>query len=66
MALTRREINALAEMVAAIHNNGGVIGSVQLAEKVADVCAKSNPYFDRKRFYFACGVGPAHLNCCGE
>ena len=51
--LTRKDFILMAEQVKAIEN---VRRRKAMAEHTAEICAKSNPRFDRPKFLAACGV----------
>jgi hypothetical protein len=59
--MTRRHFNALAELVADVATHGGSIGAEALADRLADICERSNDRFDRDRFLTACL--PVHPGC---
>jgi hypothetical protein len=51
--MTRKDFKLIAETVKAIENKKV---RKTVAEVNADACAKSNPRFDKSRFFAACGV----------
>jgi hypothetical protein len=53
MSMSRRHFIALAEIVADVQRDGGTIGAEDLADRLADLCARENGRFDRERFKVA-------------
>ena len=52
--MTRRDFAAIAKII-----DGLMLTHVEkepIAQQFADLCAESNPRFDRERFLIACGV----------
>ena len=54
--MTKKDFEALAEVVCFAHSVEGPIPIAWWAHELADVCTKTNPRFDRARFLKACGV----------
>jgi len=52
-AMTKKHFIALAQSIAKIPN---IAERKALAESHAVLCAKSNPRFDKSRFFSACGL----------
>jgi hypothetical protein len=52
--MTRRHFEALAEIVADLTDDQGMIDAGSLALKLAVLCQRENHRFDRERFIAAC------------
>lgn len=52
--MTAKQLRLLAALVNDIATNGGSCGAEWLAHHLADICANTNPRFDRDRFLAAC------------
>jgi hypothetical protein len=55
--MSRKDFNAIAEAFRQLNEETMNHGAISLcAKRIANVCADSNPRFDRARFLAACGV----------
>jgi len=62
--LTRKHFETLAasiEKLARTHYDA----AYDMANDIADACAKDNPNFDRCKFFEACGLGGVHFRPVG-